>query len=80
VAVPARGIAANSGALLSEPELDRGPEESEFAGSRSFLSLDKFSHNLACCGIAHSGFLRRAASRLENMFYGRKPAARLAPD
>jgi ferredoxin len=41
---------------------------------------DNFSHNLVRWGIAHSGFLRRAAYRLDNMFYGRKPTSRTAPE
>jgi ferredoxin len=38
------------------------------------------SHNLVRWGIAHSGFLRRAAHRMDNLFYGRKPASRTAPE
>ena len=41
---------------------------------------NNFSHNLVRWGIAHSGFLRRGAYLMDNLFYGRKPISRIAPE
>jgi hypothetical protein len=41
---------------------------------------NNFGHNLVRWGVARSGFLRRAAYRMDNLFYGCKPAARAAPE
>lgn len=40
---------------------------------------DSCSHNWVRWGIRHSGFARRAALRLDDLFYGRTPASRPAP-
>ncbi len=40
---------------------------------------DTFSHNIIRWGIARSGFFRRVALRLDDLFYGRKPAWREVP-
>jgi ferredoxin len=40
---------------------------------------DSFSHNLVRSGISRSGAFRRAALRLDDLFYGKKPAPRRAP-
>ena len=40
---------------------------------------DTFSHNLLRWVIRRSGLARRAALRLDDLFYGRKPASRPAP-
>ena len=40
-----------------------------------FSHPDTFSHQLVRWGIARSGAFRRAALRLDDLFYGRKPAA-----
>ena len=41
---------------------------------------DSASHNLIRWGIARSGAFRRAALWLDDLFYGRKPAPRQAPE
>jgi reductive dehalogenase len=40
---------------------------------------DTFSHRLVRWATRHSGFARRAARHLDDLFYGRKPAPRPAP-
>jgi hypothetical protein len=35
-----------------------------------------FGHDLMRTAIRHSGFARRAALRMDDLFYGRKPKAR----
>jgi ferredoxin len=40
---------------------------------------DTFYHNLTRWGIARSGFFRRLALRLDDLFYGKKPAPRTPP-
>ena len=40
---------------------------------------DTFSHNVLRWVIHHSGLARRVALRLDDLFYGRKPASRPAP-
>jgi reductive dehalogenase len=44
-----------------------------------FSHADNFYHNLVRWGIARSGIFRRLALRLEDLFYGEKPAPREAP-
>ncbi|RLD03249.1 MAG: hypothetical protein DRI32_07640 [Chloroflexi bacterium] len=48
-----------------------------------FLSIaekeKRAAHNLVRWGIAHSGFFRRFALQMDNLFYGRKPNPRPAP-
>lgn len=44
-----------------------------------FSHPDSFSHNLVRSGISRSGYFRRVALRLDDIFYGKKPAARKAP-
>ena len=45
-----------------------------------FSHPDTFSHNLIRWGIARSGVFRRAALWMDDLFYGRKPPSRQAPD
>jgi ferredoxin len=45
-----------------------------------FSHPDTFSHNLVRWGIARSGFFRRAALWMDDLFYGRKPAPHPVPD
>jgi len=45
-----------------------------------FSHPDTFSHNLIRWGIARSGAFRRAALWLDDLFYGKKPVPRQAPD
>ncbi len=45
-----------------------------------FSHPDNWAHNFVRWGIAHSGFFRRAALWLDDIFYGRKPEVRTAPD
>jgi len=40
---------------------------------------DSLSHNLMRWGIRRSGFIRRAAWHMDNLFYGRKPPRRISP-
>jgi len=40
---------------------------------------NSFHHNLVRWGIAHSGFFRRIALNLDDLFYGSKPAPHKAP-
>ncbi len=40
---------------------------------------DTFSHNLVRWALRHSGFARRMALRLDDLFYGRTPAPRRPP-
>ncbi len=44
-----------------------------------FSHPDSFSHNLVRSGISRSGSFRRVALRLDDIFYGKKPAARKVP-
>lgn len=41
---------------------------------------DSFFHNLTRWGIRHSGFLRRVALRMDDLFYGRKPRRKAPPE
>ncbi len=41
---------------------------------------DNWAHNFVRWGIAHSGFFRRVAVWLDDLFYSREPVARPAPD
>jgi ferredoxin len=45
-----------------------------------FSHPDSFSHNLIRWGIAYSGFFRRVALRMDDLFYGKKPPSRPGPD
>jgi ferredoxin len=45
-----------------------------------FSHPDTFSHNLVRWGIARSGFFRRSALQLDDLFYGRKPRSKPGPD
>ena len=40
---------------------------------------NNIAHNLVRWGISHSGFFRRIALWMDDLFYGRKPAPRAAP-
>jgi len=40
---------------------------------------NNLSHNMVRWGITHSGFFRRVALHMDDLFYGRKPIRRLAP-
>ncbi len=44
-----------------------------------FAHPNNFAHNLVRWGISRSGFFRRFALRMDDFFYGRKPAHRPAP-
>jgi ferredoxin len=44
-----------------------------------FSHPDSLVHNLVRFGVAHSGLFRRSAVRMDDLFYGRKPARRAAP-
>jgi ferredoxin len=44
-----------------------------------FSHPDSAPHNMLRWGIARSGFIRRTALRLDDLFYGRKPARREPP-
>jgi ferredoxin len=41
---------------------------------------DSSCHNLVRWGIRNSGFFRRAAYHMDNLFYGRKPSPRRSPE
>jgi epoxyqueuosine reductase QueG len=41
---------------------------------------DTTAHRLVRGGIARSGFFRRGALRLDDLFYGKKPVMRLPPE
>ena len=41
---------------------------------------DTFFHNLTRWGIQHSGFIRRVALRMDDLFYGRRPPRKAAPE
>jgi ferredoxin len=41
---------------------------------------DNLAHNLIRWGIARSGFFRRIALWMDNLFYGKKPIHRLPPN
>lgn len=45
-----------------------------------FSHPDSFFHNLTRWGIQHSGGFRRAVLWMDDLFYGRKPAPRPAPE
>ena len=44
-----------------------------------YAHSDSFSHNLIRWGIARSGFFRRVALRMDDLFYGKEPDRRAAP-
>jgi len=45
-----------------------------------FSHPDNWAHNFVRWGISHSGFFRRVALWLDDLFYSRKPEVRPAPD
>ncbi|MEA3351770.1 MAG: hypothetical protein U9Q82_14230 [Chloroflexota bacterium] len=45
-----------------------------------FSHPDNVLHNFVRWGIQHSGSFRRAAVWLDDLFYGKKPAERPAPE